>query len=193
MRFSIPASELAKHSRGPAPLPAPVEPLLWLVENIVLLSLDAPQRKVRPVARIAARAYPRGPRSYRAAVEHLERRGLLAGRRTATPAAHLDARRARVRAIVERPAAPTGRDAELLAFMAALQLLPVERRAQHLQARLRLASIVDPPAAVRDLVDEFAVTTMQEFTDKVLPPLVDAVVGNLDPGWSSGIGSAFIS
>ena len=191
MRFSIPASELAKHSRGPAPLPPPIEPLLWLVEDVVLLSLDAPHRRVRPVARIAARAYPRGPRGYRAAVEGLERRGLLAGRRTATPAAHLDARRTRLRAIVERAAAPTGRDAELLAFMAALQLLPVERRAQHLQARLRLASIVDPPAAVCDLVDEFAVTTMQEFTDKVLPPLVDPVVGNLDPGWSSGVGTGF--
>jgi hypothetical protein len=191
VRFSIPASELAKRSRGPAPLPPPVEPQLWLVEEIVLLSLDAPRRKVGPVARIAARAYPRGPRSRRAAVERLRRRGLLAGGRTATPAAHLEARHARLRAIVERPAAPEGRDAELLAFMAALDLLPVERRAQHLQARLRLAAIAGPPPAVRALVDEFAVTTMKEFTDKVLPPLVDPVVGNLDPGWSSGVGTGF--
>jgi hypothetical protein len=124
-------------------------------------------------------------------VERLRRRGLLAGRRTATPAAHLEARHARLRAIVERPAAPEGRDAELLAFMAALGLLPVERRAQHLQARLRLAAIAGPPPAVRALVDEFAVTTMKEFTDKVLPPLVDPVVGNLDPGWSSGVGTGF--
>jgi hypothetical protein len=190
VRFSIPASELARRSRGPAPLPAPVEPLLWLVEDVVLLSLGAPPHKVRPVAKIAARAYPRGPRSYHAAVERLERRGLLADRRTATPAAHLEARRARLRAIVARPATPEGRDAELLAFLAALQRLPVEQRAQHLQARLRLGAI-DPPPAVRALVGEFAVTTMQEFTDRVLPPLVDPVVGNLDPGWSSGIGSAF--
>jgi hypothetical protein len=190
VRFSIPASELAKRSRGPAPLPPPVEPLLWLVEDIVLLSLDAPRRKVRPVARIAARAYPKGPGSRRAAVERLRRHGLLAGRRTATPAAHLEARRARLRAIVERPAAPEGRDAELLAFMAALRLLPVARRASHLQARLRLAAI-DPSPAVRALVDEFAVTTMREFTDKVLPPLVDPVVGNLDPGWSDGVGTGF--
>jgi hypothetical protein len=28
---------------------------------------------------------------------------------------------------------------------------------------------------------------MREFTEKVLPPLVDPV-GNLDPGWSSGVG-----
>jgi hypothetical protein len=191
VRISIPASELAKRSRGPAPLPPPVEPQLWLVEEVVLLSLDAPQHKVRPVARIAARAYPRGPRSLHAAVERMQRRGLLAGRRTATAAAHLEARRARLRAIVERPAAPEGRDAELLAFLAALRLLPVEERAQHLQARLRLAAIAGPPPAVRALVDEFAVTTMQEYTDKVLPPLVDPVVGNLDPGWSSGVGSAF--
>jgi hypothetical protein len=191
VRFSIPASELAKRSRAPAPPPPPVEPELWLVEEIVLLSLELPRRKVGPVARIAARAYPRGPGNRRAAVERLQRHGLLAGRRTATPAAHLEARRARLRAIVERPAAPEGRDAELLAFMAALRRLPVERRAQHLQARLRLAAIADPPAAVRALVDEFAVTTMREFTDKVLPPLVDPVVGNLDPGWSDGVGTGF--
>jgi hypothetical protein len=192
VRLSIPASELAKRSRGPAPLPAPVEPLLWLVEDVVLLSLDAPPHKVRPVAKIAARAYPRGPRSYHAAVERMERRGLLADRRTATPAAHLEARRARLRAIVERPATPEGRDAELLAFLAALHRLPVEQRAQHLQARLRLRAIADPPPAVRALVDEFAVTTMQEFTDRVLPPPVDAEGRDFDPGWSPGIGSAFL-
>jgi hypothetical protein len=191
VRISIPASELAKRRRGPAPLPAPVEPLLWLIEDIVLLSLEIPQHKVRAVARIAARAYPRGPHSHHAAVERLQRRGLLADGRTATPAARVGARRDRVRAIVERPAAPAGRDAELLAFLAALRLLPVVNRAQHLQARLRLAAVADPPASVRALVDEFAVSTVQEFTDKVLPPLVDPVVGNLDPGWSSGVGSVF--
>jgi hypothetical protein len=190
VRISIPASELAKRRRGPAPLPAPVEPLLWLVEDIVLLSLDAPQHRVRPVAKIAARAYPSGPRSHHAAVERLERKGLLAGRRTASPAAHLQARRDRLRAIVERAATPEGRDAELLVFLAAIRVLPIDSRAAHLQARLRLASVAPSPA-VRALVDEFALSTMQEFTDKVLPPLVDPVVGNLDPGWSSGVGMVY--
>jgi hypothetical protein len=191
VRFSIPASALAKTSHSAGKLPPPVEPRLWLVEEVVLLALEAPHHKVRPVAKIAARAYPRGPRSMHAALERMERRGLLSSGRTASPAAHVNARRARVKAIIQHPADPEGRDAELLAYLAALCLLPVETRAAHLQARLRLTSMAAPPPAVRALIDEFAVSTMQEFTDKVLPALVDPVVGNLDPGWSSGIGSAF--
>jgi hypothetical protein len=188
VRVSIPASALAKTSQSLPPLPAPVEPRLWLVEEVVLLSLDAPAHRVRPVAKIAARAYPRGPRSHHAALERMERKGLLADRRTAAPGAHLPARRARLLTVIERPAAPTGRDAELLVFLAAIRALPVDRPAVHKQARQRLLAIRDVPPAVRALVDEFAVTTLEEYADKVLPAHVDAVVGNLDPGWSSGIG-----
>ncbi len=191
MRISIPASALAKTTQSLPPLPPPVEPQLWLVEEVVLLSLDAPAHRVRPVAKIAARAYPRGPGSYHAAVERLERRGLLADRRTAAPGAHLPARQARLLTVIERPAAPTARDAELLVFLAAMRTLPVDRPAVHKQARQRLLAIRDPPAAVRALIDEFAVSTLEEYADKVLPAQVDPVVGNLDPGWSSGVGSAF--
>jgi hypothetical protein len=191
VRLTIPASALAKTSQSIPPLPPPVEPRLWLVEEVVLLSLDAPAHRVRPVAKIAARAYPRGPRSHHAAVERMERKGLLADRRTAAPGAHLPARQARLLSVIERPAAPAGRDAELLAFLAATRALPVDKPAAHKQARQRLLAIRDLPAAVRLLVDEFAVSTLEEYADKVLPAQVDAVVGNLDPGWSSGIGSVF--
>jgi hypothetical protein len=188
VRVSIPASALAKTSQSLPPLPPPVEPRLWLVEEVALLSLDAPAHRVRPVAKIAARAYPRGPQSHHAALERMQRKGLLADRRTAAPGAHLPARQARLLTVIERPAAPTGRDAELLAFLAAIRALPVDRPAVHSQARQRLLAIRDVPPAVRTLVDEFAVTTLEEYADKVLPAQVDAVVGNLDPGWSSGIG-----
>jgi hypothetical protein len=191
VRLSIPSSALARTSQALPPLPPPVEPRLWLVEEVVLLSLGAPAHRVRPVAKIAARAYPRGPRSHHAALERLERKGVLADRRTAAPAAHLPDRQARLLTVIERPAAPTGRDAELLAFLAAIRALPVDKHPLHMQARQRLLAIREPPAAVRALVDEFAVSTLEEYADKVLPAHVDAVVGNLDPGWSSGIGSAF--
>ena len=188
MRVSIPASALAKTRQSLPPLPPPVEPRLWLVEEVTLLSLDAPAHRVRPVAKIAARAYPRGPRSLHAALERMERKGLLADRRTAAPGAHLPARQARLLSVIERPAPPTGRDAELLVFLAAIRALPVDKPAVHSQARQRLLAIRDVPPAVRALVDEFAVTTLEEYADKVLPAHVDAVVGNLDPGWSSGVG-----
>jgi hypothetical protein len=188
VRVSIPASALAKTSQSLPPLPPPVEPRLWLVEEVALLSLDAPAHRVRPVAKIAARAYPRGPRSHHAALERMERKGLLADRRTAAPGAHLPARQARLLTVIERPAAPVGRDAELLVFLAAIRALPVDKPAVHSQARQRLLAIRDVPPAVRALVDEFAVTTLEEYADKVLPAHVEPVVGNLDPGWSSGVG-----
>jgi hypothetical protein len=190
VRFTVPASALARTSPGLPPLPPPVEPALWLVEELVLLSLGAPAHRVRPVAKIAARAYPRGPRSLHAAVERLERKGLLADRRTAAPAAHLPARRARLLTVIERPAAPTGRDAELLAFLAAVRALPPDT---HMHARLRLLAVAEPPAAVRALVDEFAVTTMEEYADKVLPAHPRPVEAVLDMWPSEGIGTTFMT
>jgi hypothetical protein len=182
---SIPASALAGTSRRLPPLPAPVEPPLWLVEELVLLALDGHAQRVRAVAKIAARAYPRGPRNHHAAVERLEHKGLLA-RRTATPAAHLPARRARLLAVIERPAPPAGRDAELLVFLAAMGALPVDKDAQRRQARQRLVSIREPPPAVRTLVDEFAVTTLEEYADKVLPTGPEPVEPVLDRWPASG-------
>jgi hypothetical protein len=160
------------------------------VEELVLLSLQAPPHRVRPVAKIAAQAYPRGPRNLHAAVERLERKGLLADRRTAAPAAHLPARQARLLAVIERPAPPTGRDAELLAFLAAVRALPAAGR---MHARLRLLDIAEPPAAVRALVDEFAVTTLEEYADKVLPAHPRPVEGVLDMWPSEGIGTTFMT
>jgi hypothetical protein len=170
-----------------------VEPRLWLVEEVVLLSLSAPAHRVRPVAKIAARAYPRGPHNHHVAVERLERKGLLSDRHTAAPAAHLGDRLVRLQTVIARPAPPTGRDAELLAFLAATRSLALETRKVRQQARLRLTSIGQPPPAVRALVDEFAVTTMEEYADKVLPSGAEPVEGILDLWPSYGIGTTFMT
>jgi hypothetical protein len=192
VRRSIPASALAKASHALPPLPPPVEPQLWLVEEVVLLSLGTRAHYLRPVAKIAARAYPRGPRSHHAAVERLERKGLVGGR-TATPAAHLPERRGRLVTVMERPAPPAGRDAELLAFLAATRALPLDKEPLRRQARQRLVSLRDPPPAVRALVDEFAVSTLEEFADKVLPSGVEAVEPVLDRWPSYGIGTTYMT
>jgi hypothetical protein len=170
MRVS--ASQLGRFAAGPAELPPPVEPQLWLVEEVVLLSLDASAHRVRPAARVAGRAYPRGPRGYGAAVEHLERRGLLA-RGAATAAARLPERGARLQAILARGAAPAGREAELVAFLAATGALPTGTRTAHLQARTRLASIAAPPPSVAALADELGATTMPELAERLLPGAVN--------------------
>jgi hypothetical protein len=162
------ASQLGPFRAGAAELPAPVEPQLWLVEEIVLMSLAAPAHRVRPLARIAARAHPRGPRGYGAAAERLRRRGLLA-RGAATEGARMRERDARLKAIVARPDAPTGREAELVAFLAATGALPTENRAAHLQARTRLASITAVPPSVAALADELGLSTMPELAERLLP------------------------
>src|SRR5262245_46222386 len=112
----IPQSTLEAFSAAPIPLPPPVSPRLSLAEEVVLHSLDAPRRLVRHVVRIAGKADPDGPCRYGAAVDRLTARGLL-DHGAATPQARLDAREARVRATIRRPAPPTGRDAELLALL----------------------------------------------------------------------------
>jgi hypothetical protein len=193
VRLSIPASALAKTTQSLPPLPAPVEPRLWLVEEVVLLSLGVPAHRVRPVAKIAARAYPRGPRGYHAAVQRLERKGLLADRRTATPAANLPARQERLLTVIERPAAPVERDAELLAFLAAIRALPAGKPDVRKQARQRLLEIREPPAAVRALVDEFAVSTLEEYADKVLPARPQPVDAVLDLWPAEGIGTHYMT
>src|SRR4051812_10389921 len=73
MRIS--QSSLEAFSAGPTPLPPPVEPLLTLAEEVVLLSLDAPRRLLRHVTRVAGKAYPDDPRRYDAALDKLPSAG----------------------------------------------------------------------------------------------------------------------
>ena len=169
----IPQSRLDAFSAGPIPLPPPVEPRLSLAEEVVLLSPDAPRRVIRHVVRIAGKAHPDGPRRYDAAVKALQRGGLLDGGRRG---AQLHARRVWVRALIRRPAPPTGRDAELLALLAATGSLPLEGRADHLHARTRLASIAPPPPAVRALADELAVD-LDDLAERLLPAPRDVASG----------------
>jgi len=172
----IQQSSLEAFSAPPIPLPPPVEPRLSLAEEVVLLSLYAPRRVIRHVVRIAGKAYPDGPRRYDAARRGLIERGLLDDNGGATPQASLRAREARVRAIIGRPAAPEGRDAELLTLLAATGSLPLEQRSDHLHARTRLSSIADPPPAVRALADELALD-LEDLAERLLPAPRDVASG----------------
>jgi hypothetical protein len=171
----IPQSRLEAFSAGPIPLPPVVEPRLSLAEEVVLLSLDAPRRLIRHVVRIAGKAHPNGPRRYGAVVHRLTARGLLE-HGAATPQARLAARQSRVHAIIRHPAEPAGRDAELLALLAATGSLPLHGRADHLHARTRLASIADPPPAVQALADELALDPA-DLAERLLPAPRDVATG----------------
>jgi hypothetical protein len=173
MRIS--QSRLESFSAGPIPLPPPVEPRLSLAEEVVLLSLDAPRRLTRHVTRVAGKAHPDGPRRYDAAVDKLTERGLLDDG-VATPQARIGARAARMRAVIRRPAPPTGRDAELLTLLAATGSLPLDGRADHLHARTRLASITDPPPAVTALADELALD-LKDLPERLMPAPRDVASG----------------
>src|SRR4051794_21906059 len=173
MRIS--QSSLEAFSAGPTPLPPPVEPLLTLAEEVVLLPLDAPRRLLRHVTRVAGKAYPDDPRRYDAALDKLSERGLLDDG-VATPLARVGARAARVRAIMRRPARLAGREAELLTLLAATGSLPLDSRADHLHARTRLASITDPPPAVIALADELALD-LEDLTERLLPAPRDVASG----------------
>lgn len=172
----IQQSRLEAFSAAPIPLPPPVEPRLSLAEEVVLLSLYAPRRVIRHVVRIAGKAHPDGPRRYDAARRGLIDRGLLDDHGAATPQANLRAREARVRAIIRRPAAPEGHDAELLTLLAATGSLPLDGRSDHLHARARLGSIGDPPPAVRALADELALDP-GDLPERLLPAPRDVATG----------------
>ena len=149
-----------------------IEPRLTLAEEFVLLSLTAPRRRVRRFARLL---------EDEEAVRTLVERGLLAGpggfrrRPEATPAARVHARKARVVSIIRRAAPPTGRDAELLALLAAAGALPLDHRPDRLHARIRLASIpADPaPPAVAALCRELRVDTHAALAERLLPARQD--------------------
>jgi hypothetical protein len=172
----IPQSSLEAFTAEPIALPPPVEPRLSLAEEVVLLSLYAPRRLTRHVVRIAGKAYPDGPRRYDSARRRLIERGLLDDHGAATPQALVPAREARVRAIIHRPASPTGRDAELLTLLAATGSLPLEQRSDHLHARTRLSSIADPPPAVEALADELALD-LADLAERLLPAPRDVASG----------------
>jgi hypothetical protein len=176
MQFS--GDESRRLTPRPAPAPAPLQPLLALVEEIVLLSLQSSRLRRHHVARIAAGAHPDGPRDYHAAVASLVGRGMLTHTgplRTlvATNAARIQARAGRVRSIIGRPAPPEGGDAELLVLLAAARALALPDAIWHMKAHARVASIghgAAIPAAVSALADELGTPTMKELADRLLPP-----------------------
>ncbi len=172
----IPQRTLKTFSAGPAAAPPPVEPRLGLAEEVALLSLDAPRRLTRHVARVAGRAHPGGPRRHDSALWALTHRGMLE-RGAPTPQAQLPARIARVRALIHRPAPPEGQDAELLTLLAATGSLPLDARSDRLHARTRLASIATPPPpAVAALADDLGLET-GELVERLLPAPRDVATG----------------
>jgi hypothetical protein len=182
---------LSSFGKGPAPLPPPVEPRLGLVEELVLLSLDAPNRPARRAARVAGSAYPDGPRDHDAALQSLRERGLVADNR-AMPDAKVAARRERMLAIVRGAATPTGQDAELLALVIAAQALPLDSGNDHLRARTHLISIgraSEVPPAIAELVD--ATRGAQEpadLADALLPPDLKLKDAKFDSGTTGSLG-----
>lgn len=89
-----------------------------------------------------------------------------------------EARRARVRALLRRPAPPEGADAEIIALLAEARALPLQRPADRINARLRLVEIgrmPDPPPAVQRLLERFKLEPgdSQAFADALVPPKHD--------------------
>jgi len=86
-----------------------------------------------------------------------------------------DARRRRALALIRRPAAPEGPDAELLVLLAAARALPLERPEDRLDARQRLVDIArlkEPPEEARALLRSMGVGPgdEQKLADALLPP-----------------------
>ena len=84
------------------------------------------------------------------------------------------ARRERVRALIRRPAAPEGADAELVVLLAVAKALPLEGEDDRLRARTRLAEIarLDPlPPAVAEIRERLRVRPgdSRAFADALLP------------------------
>lgn len=158
--------------------PAPVQPLLSLVEEVVLLSLSSSWIRKHHVARIAAHAHPDGPCDYHASVKSLLGRGLLTHSgpfRTlaASQTAEIRTREGRVRSIISRPAPPEAADAELLVLLAAARALVLPNAIWHMKAHARIASIGQGaaiPAAVTALADELGSPSMKALADRLLPP-----------------------
>ncbi len=189
--MKISRDALASFGKGPTPLPPPVEPCLQLVEELVLLSLDAPQRPARRAARVAGGAYPDGPRDHDGALRSLRERSLVSGNR-ATPDANVAARRDRMLAIVRGAATPAGQDAELLALLIAAQALPLDSGNDHLRARTHLVSIgraADVPPAIAELVDATrGADDPSDLADALLPPDLRLKDAKFDPGTTGSLG-----
>lgn len=176
--MQLSGDELRGSTPHPEPAPAPLEPCLSLVEEVVLLSLSSSRIRKHHVARITAHAHPDGPGDYHAAVTSLVDRGMLTHPGPLrTPAANkiarIQARAGRVRSIISRPAPPEAADAELLVLLAAARALSLPDVIWHMKAHARIASIGQGaaiPAAVTALADELGTATMKELAERLLPP-----------------------
>jgi hypothetical protein len=174
------------------PLPVPAGPHLPVGEEVVLLSLRSPSRRLRRAVALAARLHGQ-PRNYRTALKALQARRLLTrsrllGKPGPTAKANVEERCRRVLVVIRDPAIPAPRDLELLALLAfcgALQLSDGDR----LRARHRIAAVGDDDKArplVDLLCDELNVTSPTELADALFPPRTDFHIGNFDPGITLG-------
>jgi hypothetical protein len=191
--------DLERFAHPPGPLPPAVSPHLTLAEEVALLTLGAPRLRAREAVRMAGEAHRGTPQDHGAAMHALERRGMVrrAGplrSRVATPQARVAPRQSRVMAIIRHPAAPAGADAELLALLAAAQVLDLPRAPDRMRARQQIRAIgthEDVPPAVKLLAAERSVDTMAELADRLVPAARDLRDAKFDPGQTPGIGAGF--
>lgn len=161
---------------------------LTVAEQLVLLSLDVPRRRVRDVVALA------GGDGYQNVVGRLQQAGLLARsgvrrRLVATSAARVPWRGERLLAVI-RDSTPLGDDhAVLLVLLAACGALRL-RRGDHLRARHRIASIGSAgavPSAVAAVCQRREVSDTEQLADVLLPPQASFAPGGFDPGISQGV------
>jgi len=190
----VSAQDLKSFRNAPAALPEAVEPVLTLAEEVVLLSLDAPRGRVGDAVALAGSVNPEGPQDYRSAVRALQQHGLLVragvrGKLSATSAAKLAERRARVLAVIRRAAAPTGGDADLLVLLAACRAESLDRE-DYLRARIRIGSIKPGDGTsrvVEGMRAKLGADSMSDLADVLLPVGPDLRDANFDPGVSAGV------
>jgi hypothetical protein len=197
--LSVPISDrdLERFARPPEPLPATVSPRLTLAEEVALLTLGASRMRARDAVRVAGAAHRGTPQDHAAAMHALERRGMVRRAsplrsRVATPQAKVAPRQSRVMAIIRHPAAPAGADAELLALLAAAQVLELPRAPDRMRARQQIRAIgthEEVPPAVKLLAEERKVDTMAELADALVPAARDLGDASFDPGQTPGIGA----
>jgi Golgi phosphoprotein 3 (GPP34) len=191
-RVRVSANELQGFSATPPPPPPPVEPILLLCEELVLLSIGAPRKRVRRIVRLAARAHS-DSRDYKAVLASLKQKGLLeqTGPResmNATDAAKLAERRTRVLDLVRNPSPLTGSDAELVVLLAASEALRLNAEDRR-RARHRVAEIKDRHAASSvELVRlDAGVDSMTNLAELLFPADRSFGDANFDPGVSAGV------
>ena len=166
----------------------PHEPLC-LADELVLLTLNCPRRRVRRALKVA------GLSPLSQVTRELERRQLVVSRRlrrpNPAPGSPLESVRRHLTAIVWSVDRPSNADGELLMLVALAGGLDDVSAAAHLRARHQIAALGDrryaAPALLATLCDEVGVDSARELGSKLLPGRVRVGPGDLDPGINEAV------